>query len=102
MEEIDEEMGDEEAAKDDGVDLDLVGDVDKAPSAVILGRLNAVEGKKLVPELDHVEEVRRVKGKRTRLQKVRVHEDWQGDHGHDGAGPCHQAEEVEEYEADLS
>ena len=70
MEEIDEEMGNEEAAEDDGVDLDLVGDVHKAPSTVILRRLNAVEGKKLVPELDHVEKVRGVKGKRTRLQKV--------------------------------
>ena len=102
MEEIDEEMGDEESAEDDGVDLDLVGDVVKAPSAVVLGRLNAVKGKKLVPELDHVEKVSCVKGKRTRLQEVGVHESRQGDRGHDGAGPCHQAEEVEEDEADLS
>ena len=102
MEEIDEEMDGEEAAEDDGVDLDLVGDVDKAPSAVVLGRLNAVEGEKLVPELDHVEKVSCVEGKRTILQEVGVHESRQGDRGHYGAGPSHQAQEVEDYEADLS
>ena len=65
MEEIDEEMDGEKTAEDDDVDLDLVGDVDKASPAVVLGRLNAVKGEKLVPELDHVEKVGGIKGKRT-------------------------------------
>ena len=102
MEEIDEEMSDEKSTEDDGVDLDLVGDVGKAPPAIVLGRLNAVKGEKLVPELDHVEKVSGVEGKRTSLQEVAVHESRQGDRGHDSAGPCHQAEEVEDDKADLS
>ena len=101
VEEIDEEMDDEETTEDDGVDLDLVGDTDKAPSAVVFRRVDAVKGKELIPELDHVEEASGVKGKGTGLQEVAVHESWQGDRRHDGAGPCHQAEEEEDDEADL-
>ena len=95
-------MSNEAPSEDDGIDLDLVGDIFKAPSTVVLRGVGAIKSKKLVSELDHVEEVGGVEGKRTSLHEVGVHESRQGGRGHDGAGPCHQAEEVEDDEADLA